>query len=382
MMETFAPRKFARGFSLLELMVAMGISLMLLMGVVALFVSSRTSYETTQRLSRIQENGRYALDQMVTDLRYAGFQGCARASQTLGRAGDYGITTLNSGNDLPWNVRVALQGFQGTGETTFSPTLDTTSFNPLPSGLGDVLVVRMARRDAKPLFTTQDQSTGLQDLVVTPLNPMPLAAGDIAMVSDCEGRAWFQVTGIAGGNIQHAVAAASGRTVGTGEDVVTISSPGNQQSGSHLTIADLLHPFKKGAQVVPFETVVYYLAPSTADNTQLSLWRKSGGVSRSDEIAEGIERFELQFGSDAPGGAGGTQFVDASAITTNAGWDRVDSVQIALLARATDAYGTDIERQQYVLFNAPVSVTAGPFMDRFQRKVFTATVAMRNKIVD
>src|SRR5688572_21303971 len=47
---TFASRKFARGFSLLELMVAMAISLMLLMGVVALFVSSRASYETTERL--------------------------------------------------------------------------------------------------------------------------------------------------------------------------------------------------------------------------------------------------------------------------------------------------------------------------------------------
>jgi type IV pilus assembly protein PilW len=378
---TFASRKFARGFSLLELMVAMAISLMLLMGVVALFVSSRASYETTERLSRIQENGRYALDQMMSDIRYAGFQGCARASQSPSRAGDYAITTLNSADTLTWNVREALRGFQGTGENSFSPALDTTTFDPLPSGRGDVLVVRMARRDAKPLFTTQKQTNGLQDVVVAPVNPMPLAVGDIAMVSDCDGRAWFQVTGIAGGNIQHAVVAASSRTVGT--DGVKILSPGNHQNGSpDVAIADIRHPFKTGAQVVPFETVVYYLAPSTANPMQLSLWRKSGGVSRSDEIAEGIERLELQFGSDAPGGAGGTQFVDASALTTAAAWDRVDSVQIALLARATDAYGNDIERQQYVLFNAPARVTAGPFNDRFQRKVFTATIAMRNKIID
>lgn len=380
MMETFARRNFARGFSLLELMVAMGISLMLLLGVVALFVSSRASYETTERLSRIQENGRYALDQMMSDLRYAGFQGCARASVSRYRAMDYAINILNTPTALTWNMLDAVEGYQGSGESSFLPALDTTGFDPLPSGLGDVLVLRMARRDAKPLFTTQDQTNSLQDVVVAPLNPMPLAVGDIAMVSDCEGRAWFQVTGIAGGALQHAVVPASSRTVGTGDDAVTVQTPGNRQNGStNPVIADIKRPFKKGAQVVPFETVVYYLAPSTANPAQLSLWRRSGGASPSDEIAEGIERLELQFGSDAPGGAGGTQFVDASAV---ADWDAVDSVQIALLARAPDAYGNDIERQQYVLFNSPASVTAGPFNDRFQRKVFTATVAVRNKIID
>src|SRR5690606_32670244 len=51
-------RSAVLGFSVVELMVAMAISLLLLAGVVAIFSSSRSSYETTTRLSRIQENGR------------------------------------------------------------------------------------------------------------------------------------------------------------------------------------------------------------------------------------------------------------------------------------------------------------------------------------
>ena len=52
----------SRGFSVIELMVAMAISLLLLGGVISIFVSSKSSYETNERLSRIQENGRFALN--------------------------------------------------------------------------------------------------------------------------------------------------------------------------------------------------------------------------------------------------------------------------------------------------------------------------------
>jgi hypothetical protein len=47
-------------------MVAMAISLLLLSGVISIFVSSKSSYETNERLSRIQENGRFALNSIMT----------------------------------------------------------------------------------------------------------------------------------------------------------------------------------------------------------------------------------------------------------------------------------------------------------------------------
>ena len=364
MTQAFTHRKSARGFSLLELMVAVTISLLLLMGVVALFVSSRASYETTERLSRIQENGRYALDQFTNDIRAAGYQGCARANPGSARAADFVISSLNNPNALLWNFAVPAQGFNGLGGSTFSPALGAGILNPEPSADGDVVVLRIPQRDAVAMQLTDAQVDAADPLQVGIINPAPIEAGDVAVITDCEARAWFQVTGYAGGEIQH---------IETGG---TQTTPGNSS-------ASLLHPFKRGAEVVPVTTVIYYLAPGNANPELMSLWRKTGGALLSDEIAEGIERLEIRYGIDDPtNGTDGrvdSYVDDVSAVTS---WDRVYSLKIALLARAPDAYGTDIDNQVYTLFGAPNEVTAGPFNDRFLRKVFTATVAVRNQIID
>jgi type IV pilus assembly protein PilW len=350
----------ARGFTLVELMVAVTISLLLLMGVVALFVSSRTSYETTERLSRIQENGRYALDQFSSDIRAAGFRGCARAASTSSRAQDFAISTLNGSTGLLWNFAVGAQGFEGQGGTTFvpaTPALDPAMFDPDPSGTGDVLVLRIPRPDAVAAKVTTTQVDPADPLQVSNLSSASLKVNDIAMITDCEARAWFQVTGTDGGVVSHAQAG---------------SNPGNGQ-------ASLLHPFKSGAEILPMTTVIYYLAPSTANRQRMSLWRKTGANELSDEIAEGVDRLEVQYGIDTTGDGRVDSYVTADDV---ANWDAVLSLQVALLARAPDAYGTDLDTQTYTLFSSPERITAGPFNDRFQRKVFTATVALRNQIID
>lgn len=368
-----------RGFSLVELMVAIAISLLLLMGVVALFVSSRASYETTERLSRIQENGRFALDQFATDVRSAGFQGCAR-SLTMGtRPQDYRISTVVSETgpnpDMRWNFVEPARGFNGTG-TTFAPALTTTNISPVPSPTGDVLVLRIPRREVKSIQLTARQVNPADPLTVGTINPMPLQAGDTAVISDCEARAFFQVTGYNSGTgqIAHAVVAA---TAPTGP--ADAHTPGNDA-------ASLDHPFMAGSEILPIVTMVYYLAPS-ADQppapqpVRMSLWRKTGGVNQSDEIAEGIDRLEIQYGIDNSSPRDGTAdtYVTADSVTD---WGSVLTLQVALLARAPEASGTDLDNTTYVLFSTPNVVQAGPFNDRGQRKVFTATVAVRNQIID
>lgn len=355
-----------RGFSLLELMVAVTISLLLLMGVVALFISSRASYETTERMSRIQENGRFALDQVTSDMRVAGFNGCARGATTPARQQDFRTNTLvNSATDMRWNFNVPAEGFDATG-SSWAPALDATNLNPAPSPTGDVLVLRIPRREARALQLTVAQATNTAPLTVGTVAPPPLENGDVAMISDCAARTFFRVTGYAGGQIQHAVVAQSS----AGSEVL----PGNVTDS-------LSHRFLAGAEVIPVETMIYYLAPSTTDPTRMSLWRKAGGLVNSDEIAEGIERLEVQFGVDTTSPRDGRvdQYFSAADVTD---WGAVLTAQVALLARSPDAYGTDRDNQLYTLFAAPTLIQAGPFNDRNQRKVFSATVAVRNQIID
>lgn len=71
-----------RGLSLIELMVALLLSTLLLLGVLQLFSNSSHSNTVSSALTRVQDSGRVVLDMMAEDARRAGYQGCALPSAT------------------------------------------------------------------------------------------------------------------------------------------------------------------------------------------------------------------------------------------------------------------------------------------------------------
>ena len=66
-----------QGFSLIELMVAMVIGLIILLGLVSLFTSSSNLNRAQSGLSVLQENGRYAMMRIKQDIENAGRKHCA-----------------------------------------------------------------------------------------------------------------------------------------------------------------------------------------------------------------------------------------------------------------------------------------------------------------
>lgn len=68
----FLPRA-QRGLTLVELMVAMVLSLLLSAGVIVLFVGSGQNTRFNEGLARVQENGRFAIDVITHDTRMAGY---------------------------------------------------------------------------------------------------------------------------------------------------------------------------------------------------------------------------------------------------------------------------------------------------------------------
>lgn len=62
------------GLTLVELMIALGLGLLLVAGVGAVYLGSNQTYRTAQASARIQESGRYALDVIGRSLRQAGFK--------------------------------------------------------------------------------------------------------------------------------------------------------------------------------------------------------------------------------------------------------------------------------------------------------------------
>jgi type IV pilus assembly protein PilW len=345
-------RRHAGGFSLVELMVSMALSLMLLGGVVAVFMSSRASYEATDRLSRIQENGRFALDEIARDVRSAGFVGCARAPTYLS-------TSLNSNTNVLWDfLDGAVRGFQFSSASTWAPVLDTTVVTSAADG-SDVLALRIPKREATPLRLQADMTSGTDDITVPNTTTSGLSTGDIALAYSCEAQAFFYVSSFAGGVITHA------QTTGI--------VPGNANNNVN-------YAFRTNAEVIPVQTVIYYVRQSSAAAAGVgpadatSLWRKVGSAA-PEELVEGVQQMQLQFGVDTNGDAVVDNYVTANAVTS---WAQVYSVSVALLVRSLEEYDTDrdLKTTGYQLLDVNVPAAG----DRRLRGVFTTTANIRNRV--
>ncbi|AUD78572.1 pilus assembly protein PilW [Kangiella profundi] len=66
-------RSNTKAFTLVEMMVAMLIGLIIIAGIVMLFVSSKQTYRLNTAMTHVHDNGRFAMNYLVSDLRKAGW---------------------------------------------------------------------------------------------------------------------------------------------------------------------------------------------------------------------------------------------------------------------------------------------------------------------
>ena len=68
--------KHQQGFTVVEIMVAVAISLFLLAGILQVLSSNKQTSRYQEAVARIQENARFALMFLGRDFRQAGYMGC------------------------------------------------------------------------------------------------------------------------------------------------------------------------------------------------------------------------------------------------------------------------------------------------------------------
>jgi len=339
-----------RGFTIVELMVAMAISLLLLGGVVAIFTSSKTTYERVERLSRTQENGRFALDAIVRDIRSAGYMGCSRPST-------WANTLTNATTTLAWNFEETIHGYDFQSATTWSPALPA-GFTNIATGTlngSDALVLRVptAANTSATLRLTDKMSSQTGTMTIAPLAASataPVKVGDVVMLADCHARAVFQITDYT-------------QTTGVIDHTDVAGTPGN-------AMIDLGHAFEANSQIVPVRTVAYYIGTSGG---RTGLWRIAG-VAAPEELAEGVERMELRFGVDTNGDRIADVYTTADAVG-GANWGNVITVSVALLVRSPDEYGTERDAKDYILLDKTFTAPS----DRHVRQIFATTATLRNR---
>jgi len=71
----FKLRSSHRGFSLVEMMIAMTIGLMIVAGLATIFANTSNTQRELRRAAQLIENGRYAMDTLTQDIQVTGFWG-------------------------------------------------------------------------------------------------------------------------------------------------------------------------------------------------------------------------------------------------------------------------------------------------------------------
>ena len=69
-------RKRHSGFGLIELMIAMALGLLLVLGMTQVFLSARQTSLAQSASAQLQEDARYVLSKIAQEIRMAGMFGC------------------------------------------------------------------------------------------------------------------------------------------------------------------------------------------------------------------------------------------------------------------------------------------------------------------
>lgn len=336
-----------RGFSLVEMMVALLITLILTAGIGQIFLGSKKSFTIQESLGRMQENGRYAMEAITADLRRAGYWG---GNADITAIEDYTPGGVSNGNNVATDDGTCtdVKWARMLTHRIFGKDDNRNNYSCLPSDpthIGDILVVRYAAPWVLGGITT----------------PTAQASQYYMRSSLFEGRLF------------------------EGKDVAAYTIPGAAVTRTSELVAHayFIHISNNSdAAKCPGSAAVP------------SLYRLSlvNGALTSEEIAYGVDNFQVQYGLDTDGDDSVDSYVDAQA-PTDASWGQVISARVWLSVRAECPEGGYDNTNTYVM--AGVNYTPGSTdrdgdgdidgdvdgdgTDDYRRQIFTTTVRLRNQ---
>jgi len=331
--------------SLVELMVGLSLGLFVVSVMGMMYLGSRNTYNAQESGTRLQENGRYAVETLSNDLRMSGFRGCQ---------GDDAVTnTLNTPTALLYNFGQPIWGSRSSGGA-WSPALPAPAdgLGALPAG--DVLVVRRPVGVGWSLVGAMGGATAELAISAT----TNFAQGDLLMVADCAGASVLQATNAgpgAAGRIAH-VSGAGGVVPGVSSD-------------------NLGRTYAHDARVWRMQTLVYHLAASLRRPGETALWvyvnPAYDGAAQRSELVTGVERLAVTYGVDTNADLSVDRYQSADQV---ANWGQVVNARIELLlAGGSDSQAT--RPQPYVFAGQTTTPT-----DHRLRTVMSTLVALRNAL--
>jgi len=348
------------GFTLVELMIAVALSVVLLGGVIQIFAGTKATYRQQDNLARLQENARFAIDSIARDLRLSGYRGCT--------ANGLFMNTLNNSAALQYNFAKGLEGQDNVASP--APTY-LASAGLAPNAGTDVIIMRRAEPSLAPLRL---QSATDAANVYTEVNSVVakgcpgdidevngLCPGDVLMIADCTKTTFFQSGTISvSGAAPNQLATITHPSAGTpGNSVTTWGS---------ATSPNTLFTSGGNTEVFKVNTVAYWVQTNPSGTP--ALYKLSNGVV--SELVEGVQDMQIKYGID--NNADKIADVYVSSIVTPSDWDKVVSAEVHLLLRTLDN-NVSSSAQQYT-FNG---TTYSNPPDKYIRREFSSTITLRNR---
>lgn len=89
-----------RGFGLIELMVALALGLIVVLGVAQIFISAKNTYVSQNASASMQEDARFVLSKMLQEIRMVGMFGCLESITDSSSASDF---AASSATPISWD---------------------------------------------------------------------------------------------------------------------------------------------------------------------------------------------------------------------------------------------------------------------------------------
>lgn len=377
----FRSPRGARGFSLIELLIALVIGLVMMGAFGALYFSGKTATRRLEHLSTMQQSVRTAFEYFANDVHEVATTGCQH-----GRAAGAAVYTST---DLANNWAIAIEGYDAASNPVYPITTSTSTTDWQNSPNGTVATFPPSIIGAAGLAVGSDilflRTTGTR-----PLRLRADATGSSVTIENAGlGGVCADYTQRVGGFCPGHWALIASCTNAERFRVQTVT---NNSTSVALTAAAALSTTYTTAttEVFPLQTVMYYVRPGSRAGT-MSLYRRiydgddgtpPNNVGEEQELIEDVENLQVTYGYDTTLPNADRTVDDYRTANNVADWARVVSVRMSVLLRAREPIqATEASVAATGSVNG-VTVTYPTTGDRYDRRVFTTTVALRNRIAN
>lgn len=335
-----------RGVTLIELMIALGFGLVLIVATLSLYLTNRQTFRQVENLARLNENARIAFELLGREFREAGATPCGNSQIA---------NILNDPSVANWGG--SKKGLTPYGKTQILPTKGFGTEAAQRVTGTDAVIISIANNDSG--ITVESHNASAASLKLNKLGA-GFADGEIILACNYDFATIFQITNVQTTNVT--LVHNTGNSVSPGNCTKALYIPGVQVSCASTTGSEIT-----GAAIVKIASISWYIANNGRGGR--SLYRILESTNNPEEMVENITNMEIEYlPADAVNSAPFNYVISTNYATTtpapkgdSAGtytwWPndfKLTAARVTLTLQTPDRVGTDgqpISRQVSTVFS-------------------------------